>query len=241
MPDPVTAIVGGGASLLSSRSAARSQSRAARGAAQAQTQAAELGIEEQRRQFNEISRILAPYVNTGTQARLGLMPYEAAGRNALTQQQALTGLLGPEAQQEAINQIAQSPLLESQIQQGEQALLQNASATGGLRGGNVQGALAEFRPQLLNQAIQQRYGQLGGLSSMGANITQNLYSQGQASAVRQAGAASGLGSNVANLYGQMGTAQAGGILGQARAAQMPFTTLTQGIGTLGGLAAAGVF
>lgn len=103
-----------------------------------------------------------------TQMQEMLSPYTTAGSAAVEKQQALSGALGPEAQQAAIQAIEQGPQLQSMIAQGENSMLQNASATGGLRGGNLQGALATFAPQMLNQAIQQQYSQLGGLAQMGA-------------------------------------------------------------------------
>jgi hypothetical protein len=91
-------------------------------------------------------------------------------------------------------------------QQGENAILQNASATGGLRGGNIQGALAQFRPALLNQALEQQYSRLGGMTQLG---------QRSAAGVGAAGMETG--TNISNLLGQQGAALAGGELGQAKA------------------------
>ena len=93
------------------------QSRAASKAADAQTQSSEAGIAEQRRQFDAIQELLAPYVQAGT--------------SAITGQEALIGLAGPEAQAEAITALEQSPQFEAIVSQGEEALLQNAAATGG--------------------------------------------------------------------------------------------------------------
>ena len=95
-------------------------------------------------------------------------------------------------------------------------MLQNASATGGLRGGNVQGALAQFRPQLLNQLIEQQYSRLGGLTSLG-----------QASAAGQATAGMQTGTNIANLLGQQGQALAGGAMGKGGVVQQTFGNLMQ--------------
>jgi hypothetical protein len=75
-----------------------------------------------------------------------------------------------------------------------------------LRGGNIQAALGQFRPQLLSSLIEQQYGRLGGITNVG-----------QASAARQAGFGQQTGANVSNLIGQRGSAQAGGILGQQSA------------------------
>jgi hypothetical protein len=157
-----------------------------------QSGAAQGGIDEQRRQFDEITKLLSPYTK--------------AGETAVTGQQALVGLGGPQAQQQAIAALQGSPQFQALQQQGENAILQNASATGGLRGGNVQGALAQFRPALLSQLINQQYERLGGLTNVG-----------QASAARQAAFGQQTGANVANLMTQQGQAQAGGILGEQSA------------------------
>ena len=213
MPDPVTGLIVGGTQLLGGMM----QSDAAESAAQTQAGAAGEGIAEQRRQFDAIQKLLQPYVQAGTGAIGEFQPFQQAGQQAFQQQQALAGLLGPEAQRQAIAGIEQSPGFQANVQQGEEALLQRASATGGLRGGNIQAALAQFRPQLLQQEIDKQYGRLGGFAGTGLGVSEALYRGGQASAVNQASQAGALGSNVANLLGQQGAAMAGGELGQARA------------------------
>jgi hypothetical protein len=188
MPDPVTALVVGGTQVVGGMV----QSNAASKAAGAQTQAAERGIEEQRRQFDAVQELLRPYVEVGTPA--------------LEQQRALAGLGGPEAQQAAIAAIEGGAGFQAQVRQGEEALLQRASATGGLRGGNIQAALAQFRPQMLQQEIDQQYGRLAGLTSLG---------QQSAAGVGTAGMQTG--ARVSGLYGDIGAAQAGKSLAQGQA------------------------
>lgn len=188
MVTPLVAGILGGSSLLGGIFGSRGASKAAR----AQTQAAKMGIAEQRRQFDFTREQLAPYA--------------AAGPGALEQQQALVGLLGPEAQQQAIAGVESSPLLQSLMRQGEEAMLQNAAVTGGLRGGNLQEALAQFRPAMLQNALDQYYARLGGLTSLG-----------QQSAAGVAGAGMQTGQNIAGLLEQAGAARAGGALGQASA------------------------
>ena len=100
-------------------------------------------------------------------------------------------------------------------QQGETAILQNASATGGLRGGNTQAALAQFRPQLLAQLIESQYSKLGGLVSIGQNAASGTGNAGQNSsnqiinALQQQGAASAgaalaSGQGTANMWSGIG-------------------------------------
>ena len=158
-------------------------------ASQAQQQAAQGGIDEQRRQFDAIQKLLQPYTEAGT--------------GALAQQQALLGLGAPGSQQQAITALQGSPQFQALQQQGENAILQTASATGGLRGGNVQAALAQFRPALLSSLIEQQYGRLGGLTAIGQNAAAGVGNAGMST-----------GTNIATLLGRQGQAQAGGILGQ---------------------------
>ncbi len=193
-----------GSSLLSSGI----QADAAGDAADAQAASSAAGIAEQRRQFDEVQRILAPYVNAGTNAIGGFQPYQQAGATAFQKQQALAGLLGQSAQRSAIAEIEGGAGFRDEVRQGEEALLANASATGGLRGGNLQGALAQFRPQMLNQAIERQYGRLGGFASAGLGVNEALYRGGQASATGQASSATALGGNVANLLAQSSQPQA---------------------------------
>jgi len=161
--------------------------KAAQAAAGTQAQMAERGIEEQRRQFDALTELLRPYVEAGTPA--------------LQEQQAFLGLRGPESQQTAISALEQSPLFQSQVRQGEEALLQQASATGGLRGGNIQAALAQFRPQMLQQQIANQYANLGGMTVLG-----------QKSAAGQAAAGMESAGGIADLLAQRGAAIAGGQL-----------------------------
>ena len=210
MPDPITALVVGGSQLIGSSM----QADAAGEAAGIQAGASREGIAEQRRQFDALQALLKPYTE--------------AGVPALEAQQAFLGLKGPEAEQAAIERISGGETFKSLAQQGEEALLQRASATGGLRGGNIQGALAQFRPQLLNTLIEQQYGRLGGLTTIG---------QQSAAGVGTAGMQTG--TNVANLLGQVGAAQAGGVLGEAKAYGQLFNLPSQLLGYQMGSGGAG--
>lgn len=192
------------------------QARSARKASEIQAGAAAEGIDEQRRQFDVVQELLAPYVQGGTQA------FQA--------QQALLGLGGAEQQRQAISAIEQSPLFQAQVRQGEEALLQRASATGGLRGGNIQGALAQFRPAMLQQEIQQQFANLGGLAQYG-----------QASAARTGAGAQAAGTNIANLLGQQGAALAGGQIAQGQAFGVLPSAIAGGFGIYRGLGGAGGF
>jgi hypothetical protein len=207
-----TAVIAG--SVISGVGGYFAQKSAAEEAAGAQRSASEAAIAEQRRQQAEMERLLSPYMQ--------------AGQGALGAQQALLGLGGPEAQQAAISQLEQSPQFQAMVEQGETAILQNASATGGLRGGNTQAALAQFRPQMLSQLIQQQMAQLGGMAGMGQQSALGAAGYGQQGA-----------QGVMGQLGAMGQAQAGAAMAQGQGMANLFGGIGGALGTLGGLGAMG--
>lgn len=206
-----TAVVG--ATVAASAYSASQSKKAAGKAADAQSDASEAGIAEQKRQYDKMVELLSPYVTAGT--------------GALTGQQNILGLNGVAAQQAAVANIENSPYFTAVAKQGEGAILQNASATGGLRGGNTQGALAQFRPQLLNQLVQQQYQNLGGLTSLGQNSAAQTGNAGMQSA-----------NNIGGLLANQGQAQAGGYIGQANAQNQLVSNL---VGLGGAAYGAGAF
>jgi hypothetical protein len=195
---------------------AHDQADAIQSAANTQAASAQAGIDQQKQMFDALQKVLAPYVTAGT--------------SSLGAQQNLLGLNGNDAQQSAISAIQSSPQFAALQKQGQDAILANASATGGLRGGNVQGALAQFSPALLSQLIQQQLGNLGGLTSMGENA---------AAGVGNAGLQTG--QSVANLLQQQGAATAGGQIAQGSVARQGFGDLLNIAGTIMGAKTPGKF
>lgn len=204
--------------------------RSANHAADAQTAAANASIAEQQREFDMLRRDMSPYMQAGNSALsqqmalLGLAAppqLTAADRQQYAARQQAAEMLGLDApppltdvdpqqyaadqQAAAIAQIENSPMFQTALQQGEDAMLQNASATGGLRGGNTQRALMEYRPALLSQHINNQLAQLGGLTSMGQNA---------AAGVGNAGLATG--QSVSGQYTNIGDAQAQSALMQGQ-------------------------
>lgn len=182
---------------IGSITGASSAAKAAERASGQQVESYQAGIDEQRRQFDALQALLKPYIE--------------GGAGAFQAQQQLIGLGTPEEQAAAIQQLEQSPMMRALVQKGENALLQNASATGGLRGGNTAAALAQFRPQMLAQMIENQYGRLGGLSTLGANAAVGQGSQGMAMA-----------GNVGNLLGNIGAARAGSTMARGNVARQGF-------------------
>lgn len=199
------AVISAGAAYYQSRQ----QKKAAGRASAAQQRAAELGTEEQRRQFDQVRELLAPYVEAGT--------------GSLAAQKALVGLGPPGSEQAAIEALQRGPQFQSMLKQGEASILQQASATGGLRGGNTQAALAEFSPGLLAGLIQQRFQNLGGITSLGQNAAAMTGNAGMTSAA-----------NISNLLQQMGAAQAGQALATGQAQSQAAGTYGQALGTIAG-------
>lgn len=202
-----SAVVG----AVGSSMAADAQGEAAESAANAQSQSSAASIAEQRRQFNELNTMM--------------QPFREAGTRALGMQGDLIGLNGAGSQQAAIEQLKQSPQFQALLQQGETSILQNASATGGLRGGNTQAALAQFSPQLLAQTIEAQYGRLGGITSLGQNAAALTGNAGMNSA-----------NSISALLQSQGAAQAGAALAGGRAQSQMISGITGGIGqVLGGM------
>lgn len=248
-----TAVVAG--TVAASAYSANKSAKASKSAANAQSEASQGGVDEQRRQFDKMTELLNPYSLAATgsvggdfdadqylrenpdvaanptfandplrhynlhgKAEGRPFPTTKASSGSLSAQRDLLGLNGQGAQAAAYGQIENSPIFAGLVKQGEAGILQNASATGGLRGGNTQGALAQFRPQLLNQLVQQQYQNLGGLTALGQN-----------SAAQQGNAGMQSANNIGNLLAQGGAAQAGGIIGQANAQNQLVSNLV-GIG-----------
>jgi hypothetical protein len=185
-------------------------------------------IAEVRRQFSAVQKVLSPFITAGTEALGPLKQYQNTGLDALGDQRDLIGMNGQGAQSAAIQGLSNSPEMAAYAQQGEASLMQNAAATGGLRGGNTQAALAQFRPSLLNSMISQQYDRLGGLTQLGANTSSMVYQTGQNAAAGQASAgmqaAGQIGSalsqysaGVGATYGNLANASAANGAGMANA------------------------
>lgn len=181
------AIAAAGIAVGGSLLAAKSAKSAAKTAANAQTQANQAAIAEQQRQYDT--------------TRSDLMPFQQAGQQALGQQGDLLGLNGNDQQSAAITALKASPLYQSLFGNGQEAVLQNASATGGLRGGQTNTSLANFGRDTLAQVIESQIGKLGGVAASGQN------------AAAQTGTLGANSSNaISDLLSGSGTAQANAAL-----------------------------
>lgn len=168
---------------------------------------------------------MGAYEGAGAEGLGALGGFSQAGADALEAQRSLAGLNGAEAQAAAMADIESDPEYQMMLKEGEEAILQNASATGGLRGGKTQEALADLRSSLAARQLDKKYSRLGQLAQQGADISRFMSGQGQQATSNvlglSAGAAEGLAARgqQASLSGaQMGLGADQFLSGQGAAA-----------------------
>ena len=248
------AIIGGSivSGLLGSRSA-RQQS-------QAQQQGIDTATAEQRRQFDiTTGQLTSAEEENRRQLELGrtrsiraleggarlqrqqLDPFAQAGVSALDRQQALLGLGTAEEQEAAFQSLTESPGQRFIRERAQKSLLRNASAIGGIGGGNVRSALVEQGAGFAAQVESNQFNRLGdlrvsgqnaatnigqGALTTGANIANTQFNAAQLTgsgaintAARQGQFGQNFASNIGNLAVQGGQARASGIAGQNQAFQ----------------------
>lgn len=162
-------------------------SKASKDAARQQQAGAREGIESEERMFERSLELQ--------------QPYREAGYGALEGLQRLTD---PTGRAELLSDYYAGPEYQALSGQVEEQQLRNAAATGGVRGGANQAALASIAPQLGQQYMTGLNQQYTGLANMGMGAA----SQG-------AGQAMQLGGNISNLQQQAAQAGAANQLAQA--------------------------
>lgn len=166
-----------------------SNDKAIKKATKAQQAGIQQAIDEQRRQFDV--------------TQTNFEPFREFGVGGVGQLGDLIGINGPEKQAAALQIIQSSPVLSRLIDQGTEGVLQNASATGGLRGGNTQRSLADFRADAFNKVLQDQIANLGGAVGVGTGATNAVANFGQHTA-----------DQVSSGYTSMGNSQFNSILGR---------------------------
>lgn len=151
-------------------------------------------------------------------------PFITAGTNALAALQSGLGIGGSNATGVgSLNapftaaQYQQSPGYQFQLQQGEQALLDQRSAIGGVSGGNTLKALTQYGQGLANTDYQQAYNNYVAQQQQQYNMLSGLSNQGLSATNALAGVSTGTANNVAGLQTQIGNAQAAGVAGTSNA------------------------
>jgi len=92
-------------------------------------------------------------------------PFAQSGNQAGDIQAALSGAYGVEAQQQALANL--KPVSSFLQERGERAVLRNASAMGGVQGGNVMRELTRFGQGLAGESAQQQFANLGTVADRG--------------------------------------------------------------------------
>ena len=170
-----------------------------------------------------------PFGHGGTAGTPGVTKYRVNGQEfsdrASAQAYADTlrtgGVSAQDAQLAAINGIENGAQFGQLVKQGEYAMMANGAATGGLRGGDTQAAMAQFRPQMLQALIDKQLAQYGGLAANGQNA-----------AAMTGTAAQNAGAQVNQALGDRGAAQAGAYLAQGQAWSNAGSGILNTIGSL---------
>jgi hypothetical protein len=197
------AIIGG--TVVAGLASSKSNKKAVK----AQVEGQDKSIAEQRRQFD------------ATQANLE--PFQEAGQAAIVEQQNLIGLNGNEAQAASFDSFNASPGQKFLRDRAQKNLVRNASAIGGLGGGNVRSALVEQGVGFAQQDYNNRFGRLGQMAGQGQTAATNIGNFGANAS-----------NNISNSYGNIGNARATGIQNQNAIFQNVLGQVSGGFGTFGG-------
>jgi hypothetical protein len=131
--------------------------------------------------------------------RAGYDPYTSAGSDAARREAALSGALGPEEQQAAIDAYMESPGQKYLREQMERSLLRNTAAIGGLGGGNVRTALQEQAMGIASTQQQQYLENLRSIAMRGQEATGTVAGYESSAANNLASIANALGINSSQL------------------------------------------
>jgi len=181
--------------------------KAAGDAADAQTEAAQLGIGEQQAAREQAQAAAQPFVDIGL----------SAGDK-------LQSLISDPTQQ--LSEI--NPVVDFLRNQGFEQIQESAAAQGRLGAGGTLKDLTQFNTDLTSTIVPQ-------LQNQRFNQLFNVLGLGQNAAAGQGSAALQTGTNISNLLGNVGAAQAGQQIGQANAITGGLQNLAAGAGAFPGL------
>lgn len=134
------------------------------------------------------------------QTRQDYMPYTQAGTAAIGQYGNLLGANGAGAQGLAVEGLKADPFFQQNLADANTNLLQTASATGGVRGGNTAGAVGQLSPALLQSYYQNALSGYGNLAQLGLGATGSVASFGANNAQNAGQNAIGVGQAQAANY-----------------------------------------
>jgi len=159
----------------------------------------------QRADYSQINANRNLAMQQGNQGIGAVQGFIQPGMQAQGQQAALSGAMGPQAQQAAYAAFQSSPGQQWLQEQAERGVTRNAAAIGGLGGGNVRQELQRQAMGLAQQDFQNNFNRLGSVADrgmQGSQLENALYQQ-------QMQAATGAGAQGAGVQGSIIGANAG--------------------------------
>ncbi len=154
-------------------------------------------------------------------------PYVAAGGNALTALMQGEGLATGQSDPNVANgslsapfnpaNLAQTPGYQFALQQGEQGVADQASATGGVGGGNTLKALTQYGQGLASTTYQQQFNDYLTQQQQQFGNLQTLAGSGQNAAANLGALGAQTGQNIGNNIIGAGNASAAGTVGATNA------------------------
>lgn len=203
-----TAIGVAGATVGSAVIGSKAQKKAAKTQAQSQQQSGDTQLKAStdanaliREQFQQTQAQLQPFIT-------GAAP-------AFQLQQAQSGALGSEAQQQAFQDFNESPGVAFLRERGLRGIDRNAAASGALVGGNTDKARIAFSQGLAQQDFGNQFNRLQQVTGTGLSAANALAGVGTNTAAQQGANIVGAGQGVAQGQANAGLAMAQGRLGQA--------------------------
>lgn len=218
MPDPITAVVGGG-SAVASIAGGRAQSRAARQAADAQVRSAEEASRLQREMFAEQVRLQEPFRQGGMTGQNRLMELLGIGGNANASD------YGRYGRDFAMSDFEADPGYAFRLAEGNKQLERAAAARGMMLSGSMFKGLQNYGQGLASQEYQNAFNRYQVNRSNQIDPLQQLMGQGQGAANVLAGAAGQLGSQLGENAMGAGNARAAGYIGRGNATANMFSQL----------------
>ena len=180
---------------------------------------ATMNIAEINKQSAAAQQIIAPFVQMGQQGAAQLQTFIGNGQAASTGMNNLLGLNGASGngqQTTAINNMLNSPMIQSQMQYGMQGVQNSLSAQGLTGSGSAMQQLEGYGQGLAANQIGNYMGGLESQAGLGAQGASSLVNAGATAAGTGASALMSTGTQVAAQNTQMGNTQANSILNQGQ-------------------------
>ena len=196
--------------------------KGAKNATNAQVAAAQQGADAQLTASREANQLIRDQYNANAAT---LSPFIQGSEGSSQLQQAQSGALGPEAQQEAFNNYNESPGVAFMRERGLRGIDRNAAAQGSLIGGNRDKARIDYATGVAQQDYGNQFNRLGSVTQTGLSAANALAGVGTSAAQGQSQNTMNAGIGAANAFNAQGAAQAQGQLNKYNAFSSAFGDL----------------